>query len=236
MTLVASGKFDFPPAQAGSVPNPFVYRIPFNQVPSFSYNGSVPLVWQVDVQGTTNYSYIVHDACSGSSTNPLLAIARFGTGCTIVGQPVAMRLSGGSIMNWPNRTGTLSLTGGFGPPSSPVLYAFGFQKGLIPIGACQIWTDPLLVIRTNAGLTGRSQMIVPVPANPGLHGVNVYAQIGALDPTTNTLATSNALDINWVAPFNSVPVGQVFSWPVNGQLPPFGTVTPHRGLVVRFER
>ncbi len=238
----------FPPTQHRFVPNPFVYRIPFDR--PFPFAGKGSLCWEVLLTKSTAQSYYYFDAVFLSSVNPKLAISSFGTGCKVSGRKAPMRIGADSTMDWKKGMGTLHIDSTEGPSNSFVAGIFGFSPDQFaafklpflfpgtdkaPSGPCHLYTD---VILTSAALTnsiGAARLDWPVFAIPQTHGLRMFAQELAFDAKANSygMVFSNAINMNWVAPYGTQPVSRVFTTTLTAKS---GFAALGSGLVTLFEK
>ncbi|MEM7202334.1 MAG: DNRLRE domain-containing protein [Planctomycetota bacterium] len=126
-----------------------------------------------------------------SYTEPLAMITAVGAGCaaTASGQPLNLSSTGLPSLG----SGNLKLFLDGGPATPPVLQFFcDLASTPLELGrGCRVYGDPT---RCAAGLTlPTRQLAVVIPDVAQLLGMAVTVQGGAVDMTTQTVATSNAL-------------------------------------------
>lgn len=237
---------NFPAAGTGVIPYPFLYQLPLDQ--PFTFAGAGPLCWEVQITGRSGASSNFHDYVSGTSSNPTMAVSRFGDGCTASGRSGIFALTGASNVDWPNHTGQATATTSLGPASAPAVYVVGASStsyGGLPLplllpgtsggasGPCYLNTDVLLSIGGTLSSTGAITFRVDVPLRPFLGGVNLFGQAFAVDLAANSLGlvSSNGIDHQIVAPYTAPPGGRVYA---SGSLGATGTVGANQTLVVQF--
>ncbi|MEZ5962632.1 MAG: hypothetical protein R3F56_02185 [Planctomycetota bacterium] len=247
-TVLAQQTVSFPAVPVVSaVPAPFTYSIAFDQPLQVSRR----VVWDMRISGRTNSVGIVLDADDGSSTqNPLPAIAAFGRGCVASGRTVGMVTNGTAQMDWPNGRMQLAFGANEGPAGAPVVVSLGFSTGSLnglPL--------PLLIPGTGSGTSGPcfayNDMVVTFPgtcnaagamstplrtfsAGSELHGLSLYHQVFALDPSANAfgLVASDTMMRHLVAPYSPSAVGQVGA--TTGANAITGLANGNRGTIVEF--
>jgi hypothetical protein len=249
MQVVTNKTFNFPQADYGFVPSPFLHSVVFDT--PYPYLASAPLCWEVQRTAITLAASIFHDGATNSAnTNPPMAFTPFGTGCKVSSQNVAMTATGSAVMSWPSGTGTLTVSGQSGPANSVVLVIMGTSSerfsgiplpflipgsGGAPSGPCNLYTNIVLGFAATTTSAGTSLTNIPVPATPDLNGLRTFEQIVALDPAANPLgvALSNGVNHNWIAPYQLPLVARVY---LLGSLAPVASgVTANYGLVIRFD-
>jgi len=244
--VLTSRTINFPAAGTGLVPYPFLYQVPLDQ--PFSFGGSGPLCWEVRITARVNASSTFHDYVAGTSSNPTMAVSRYGAGCMASGASAPFALTGGSSVDWPNHAGQVTATTSAGPPRAPAVYLVGASAtsyGGLPLplllpgtsggasGPCYLNTDVLLSIAGALSSSGAATFRVDVPLFPFLSGVDLFGQAFAVDGAANSLGlvSSNGVDHHIVAPYTAPPGGRVYA---SGSLGATGTRGASQTLVVQF--
>ena len=247
-TKVASFQMvKFPASSFGEVPAPFTYRIPLTK--PFNFGGKGPLCWEAKVQVRQNTFHVYFDACSSSSTNPLSWALRSGASCKASAFTLPIYFSGRTSMNWPKNTGTLVFNASRAPKNAVGFILIGIHKkslGGIPLpfeipgskgaksGPCFLGVAPILILPAFTSSTGSiSKYQFGFPVTPSFNGASIHTQFLAPDAGANPLGvvTSNLLSFYFLAPFKTVPVGNVYLSGTGSS----GSVRANHGLVVRFE-
>ena len=225
----------FPATEAGPLPHPFRYVVPFDH--PFVFDGAGPLCWDALIV-STNCPVHVLDAVSGGAANPIPAIQAFGVGCTTSTKQWPMALHGASGGGWPNLT--LSWTG-YEMPSFVTL-VLGAERlpgpfvlpgsEQAPSGRCEILVNPLVLL-PQLTQNGVMQLQVPFAFGPATNGGNFFAQVAALDQPANAwgLVTSNAVQHNIVGSYSASLVSMVIA---SNPFASTGNVVADTGMVVRF--
>lgn len=246
-TLVIDRRsFNLPGAAApGAMPRGWTNPILFDH--AFSHAGLAGLTWEVETLSTTiGSTNVFHDAASGSNANPLAQNTFVGTGCRASGRGTAFTMNRSAAFNWPAGTGTLTLSGSSAPASAPVFMMLGASDRtwngiplpfLIPgsgtnaSGPCRIYSDVLATLFTASDASGLvANTVIPIGMHPGLHGLNIVAQLWAMDAAASFgLVTSRAAVTHFVAPFGAVPVSKLSQ--TTGGSP---QIALEFGLVLRF--
>lgn len=244
--VLTARTINFPAAATGIIPYPFLYQLPLDQ--PFAFGGGGPLCWEVQVSARANASSTFHDYVAGTSTNPTMAVSRFGDGCIASGQTAPFALTGASTVDWPNRTGQVNSTASLGPANAPAVYVVGSSAtsyGGLPLplilpgtsggasGPCFLNTDVLLNVGGTLTGTGGFTFRVPVPLFPFLRGLNLFGQAFAFDVAANSLGlvSSNGINHHIVAPYSNPPGGRIY---LSGSLGATGTRGANQTLVVQF--
>lgn len=244
--VLTKATINFPASVHAFVPNDFDYKIPF-AVP-FVYAATGPFCWEVQLTNHTATGSQYYDHAASTGTNPALAVSKFGTGCKLNANTAAMDATGSSSMNWPNGTGTLTVTGKNGPPNGLVIFILGASStsfGALPLpfllpgsntapsGPCNLYTDILLAMGSPTNASGNSTTSLPVPATAAFNGLRTFEQLLALSTGANPLGlvSSNGVNHNWVSPITSVPVARVWR---SGSLAATGTADRNYGHVIKF--
>lgn len=247
-TKVSSFSFIQLPASTfvGSVA-PFEFRVPFTQ--PFAFGGNGPLCVEIQVVSRTQNNTYYFDYAYGQSANPYPPMRSFGTGCKVTGQTSPMTLQASASPNWPAGTMTLGYTGYYLPNSALVTIGLGLDDqsiqglplpltlpgtGSAPSGPCIIYHDFVVTFPALSSATGTMSTNFGFPVNPFYNGVDLYAQVVALDIAANPFGVtlSNATQHHLVSPFGVIPVGTVYS---DTTLGPTGTVLANQGYVAKIE-
>ncbi len=204
----------FPATAWESLPNGFTLDVPFAL--SWSFDGTTPLCWEVEVTYCSNLFGIACDYVAGPDNDPYPAVIEYGQGCTASGQPQPVHLGLNAQLPWATQTLTLNYTGDSLPTGgSPVdigVFGFALDRLTAPVTLpgtqnCPVYMLPDLLflgITQPSGVLTFSQNLSVTPA---LHGTNLFAQVAGLDPTNLQFATSNAVQMQLVAPFSQSQVG-----------------------------
>jgi hypothetical protein len=252
---VASAKvFSFPETAPGTIPNPFVYRFPFD-VP-FGYDGTNPLCWEIVTHYRTSSQPFHLDAMSGWNQNPPPEVWVGGTGCLATGRTGPATLDARSDPNWSNKpaqtpsTVDLIYDGSSFPAGASVFMAFGGSDKAwggtmlpfvlpgtanAPSGPCTIYTDYTLVAPVVADAQGAFSATYTAAMKMVPAGTNIFAQAIALDPGANPygLVFSNLAQFNVVLPSSFFTnIAHVY---LNGSLGANGTVQHWSGLIVQID-
>jgi hypothetical protein len=246
-TLASFQFYQLPASAPAGASMPFEYSLPLPT--PFAFGGQGGLAWEIRVHSSNTGGGILLDACSGTGTNPLPAVATLGTGCKATGDTLPITLAGSSSASWSQGTITASYTGSHLPKGSLVSLVLGTSttiwaplplpfvlpgSNVSPSGACTVYCDWLALVPAATDATGKMTTSLGGPVNTGNHGGSIYAQVVALDAAANNmgLVTSNLVEHQVVAPFAAVPVGQVA---VTGSHAATGTASARRGAIVRFD-
>lgn len=246
LQVLTNRTISFPAAGTGVIPYPFLYQLPLD-VP-FTFAGAGGLCWEVRITGRTNATSNFHDYVGGSSTNPTMAVSRYGDGCVATGRSGFFALTGGSSVDWPNRSGQVTATTSLGPANAPAVYVVGGSStsyGGLPLplllpgttggpsGPCYLNTDLLTSLGATLSSAGAVTFRVDVPLLPFLGGLNLFGQAFAVDAAANSfgLVGSNGIDHQIVAPYTLPPGGRVYA---SGSLGATGTLGASQTLVVQF--
>jgi hypothetical protein len=224
------------------LPEPFVLDIPF-QTP-FAYAGTAPLCWDLEVTASNTPVYVEVDAVLAGNTDPAPAGIRFGTGCTLAGNPQPIELTGAALPNWSGTPATITFrhsagnlaanSGGYPNPGSVAVLFYGLDRLPTPASACSFLIQPLIcdvgLVDAFGALTSPFQLVVPVV--PAHNGVDLYAQLLTLDPANLAIAVSDAQQFNIAAPFPPQSIGTGI---VSGSVAaPAGNAWPNAGVVVEY--
>ncbi len=239
--------FNFPGRGVpGALPRGWINPLMFDT--AFAHPGIMGLTWEAETHAATlNSLSLFHDAASGSDQNPIPQNLFVGTGCRATGRGSAFSLNRTASFNWVNGTGSLTLSGSNAPASAPVFIILGASDRIwngIPLpflipgsdvnasGPCFAYTDVLGTLFTGANASGAvAAQNVPVGLHPGLHGLNLIAQLWALDANAAFgIVTSRAAVTHFVAPFGVVPVSKLSQ--TTGGSP---SIAQAFSLVLRFD-
>ncbi len=244
--VLTNRTINFPPAGTGIIPYAFLYQLPLDT--PFGFGGAGPLCWELQITSRPSGSSTFHDYVAATSTNPTMAVSRYGDGCTATGRTVAFSLTGASTVTWPSNQGQITSTASEGPASAPAVYLFGSSStsyGGIPLplplpgttggasGTCFLNTDLLATVPGALSNTGDFTFRVDVPLFRWLRGLNVFGQAVAVDVAANALGlvSSNGINHHVVAPHGVPPGGRVYA---SSATIGTGTAGPNQTLVVRF--
>ena len=230
------------------VPGEFAYHMAYDT--PFVFLGMGSFCWEVQISATTNPTGgLYHDTVSNATNaNPALVVATFGSGCVASGHTMPMDAAGGSAMNWPGGTGTLTVTGSEGPANGPVIMTLGFSStswGGVPLplpvpgsggassGLCNVYNDVFISLAAIATAAGTSSFSIPLFPNPTWNGLRTFEQLWALDPANPFgLVTSNGVNHDFVGPYGPANGARVF---LLGSLGPTGTAGSNHAVIVRFD-
>jgi len=230
----------------GAMPRGFANPILLDTV--FAHPGTSGLTWEVETLATTIGGVSVfHDAAAGSDANPIPQNTFVGTGCRATGRGSAFTLNRTATFNWPAGMGTITVSGSNAPASAPVVAVLGASdttwngiplpflipgSDTNPSGPCHVYTDVQAMLFTSATAAGSVPTTpMPVGLHQGLHGLNLIAQLWALDASAAFgLVTSRAAVTHFVAPFGAVPVSKLSQ--AQGGTP---QIALEFGVVMRFD-
>jgi len=125
---------------------------------------------------------------------PTAAIVSYGTGCT-GGGILPMTITASSQPTVPNAQFSLRRTGG--PRIATfVLNLFGdILSSPLPLTpGCDLWGNPGTLL---ASVTMPAVLPLPIPNDPGILGATLGLQAFAIDPATQTFASSSALQLRF---------------------------------------
>jgi hypothetical protein len=244
--VITNRTYNHPASNPVNLPGDWVLDYPLDT--PFAFPGSGSLCWEAQVTSRVPTNSITHDAIGGSA-NPPLQAQRALTGCISTGRTAAISATGGSTMNWPSGTGTLTVTGSQLVANGAIVNVLGFDRtnfGAVPLpfllpgsdtapsGACYLYTDLWVVGAGAATASGTSTYSLPVPATNDLHGLVTFSQIFGLDAPANPLGitSSNLVIHQFVSPIPS-PLSTTRVW-LSGSLGATGSRGLNSGLVTFF--
>lgn len=236
----------FPATPPGRLSRPFEYVVPLAQ--PFVFAGTGPLCWEMLVSSRTNTNNVPLDMAYYSDANPYAWTATIGNGCKSTGYTQAIYVSHSSYPNWAQSTLTLTYSGYNLPKNALVYLAFGNNpdswngvplpievpgSGTAPSGVCSAYNNWMMTVPQLTTATGQLNTTLGVGVQPFYNGGSIYAQVVALDIGANAwgLVTSAGLQHQVVAPYTSVPVGDVSA----ANLGANGNERANTGYVVLFE-
>ena len=252
--VVNTGVFVFPETTDAPIPNPFVYRFPFD-VP-FPYDATRPFCWEIVTHYRSSSQPFFLDAMSVWNQNPPPEIYLGGTGCTATGRSGPATLDARAEPNWSNKPAQIPSTvdliydGSAFPAGASVFMAFGLSAsaaGSMPLpfvlpgtatapsGACSMYTDYTLVAPVQADAQGAFSATYTAAMKMVPGGANIFAQAIALDAGANPygLVLSNLAQFNVVLPSSFFTnIANVY---LDGSLGPLGTVAHWQGLIVKVD-
>jgi hypothetical protein len=229
-----------------AMPRGFAPPILFDS--AFAHAGTVGLTWEVETHATTIGSLsLFHDAASGNDANPIPRNVFIGSGCRATGRGSEFSLTRSATFDWPNGIGSLNLSGSNAPANAPVIAVLGTSdeswlgiplpllipgSSSNPSGPCHVYGDVQFSVVTAANAAGSvASLPIQVGLHPGLHGLNLIAQLWAIDANASLgLVTSRAAVTHFVAPFGAVPVSKLSQAP--GGAP---SIAHEFSLVMRFD-
>ena len=241
--LVAGAHLVHFPADAGEGPwpAPFAYRIPFQQ--PFAWSGQGDLCWDVRVQSRTSGPSPNLDAADDvRRTDPWPVVAHKGSGCVASGYTTPVYVFGSAHSDWAQSRISVTLAGSSWPRNALVHVGFGTseaQWGQVPLPlplpgtGCTVYAEQLLHAPVLTSASGQFNATFGVVTNPAHHGVGLFAQALAVDPTANSFGVvlSRMVQVSIIAPYASVPVAEVSS--ASGGAT--GTAKARNGVITRFE-
>jgi hypothetical protein len=218
-------------------PAPFTYQVPFNN--PFPFVGAGPICWEFRIASRTNATAFSLDAGSGTFSFFSQAI---GLGCLATGRTV--RAATTAALSAANLTVSVTnfAAGGIG------LAVIGFNdvnwsgiplpllvpgSDTAPSGACNIWSDMILMQAFVASATGAgSSVFAAVPASPAWLGLRAYSWGLGIDAAANPLGvvTTNYRELNWG---DALPVLARRNYAFNNVNAPTGSVDA-TGIIVEF--
>jgi hypothetical protein len=221
--------------------------IPFSQ--PFAWNGSGSLAIEIGMTQSTLSGTRYFDYVSGTSTNPAPEYLSFGVGCKTTGTTTTMVLNPSASMNWTTKVVQLNYSGSSMPRSALAYLMLGFSRtnwGPLPLpfelpgtaaspsGPCTAYVSGDIIVPVLTTATGTfSQTLQVNNIDTNLHGLNLYSEAVGIDQAANNwgIVASNATQHHIVAPWNVMPVGNVYLQNSNGAL---GTAQPRAGYIVKF--
>jgi hypothetical protein len=238
--------YQFPATQPGSMPRPFQYPLLLSQ--PYSHAGTAPLCMELRITSRTNTSTLYCDWVSGASANPSPNTRSTGTGCRYTTAGPRLTLYGSGSASWSQGGVTFHLNGYNATPNSLLYASIGISDttlGGIPLpfelpgtdvspsGPCSVYNDVLIVMPTLANASGAVTVNLGLGVHPGYNGLSVFTQLIAPDANANNwgLVLSNGVQFHVVAPFTTVPIGEVYN---NSGTGATGTVRADAGLVTQF--
>jgi len=107
-------------------------------------------------------------------------VGTFGLGCTGTPSP-PVQIEGVGLPSTGSVSFAVRIRGV--PAGTPCLLAAGFERGAVPVGPCTLLVDPIVAaVFLLADASGMATLPVPIPAAPGLVGIQVLAQGAFQDP------------------------------------------------------
>ncbi|HZN39679.1 MAG TPA: hypothetical protein VFD82_12795 [Planctomycetota bacterium] len=245
--VIINRTYTLPPSDPSNLPGQFVLDYPFD-VPFVCLGAPFSLCWEVQITARTNTGNIIHDSVSGfpstTTSNPQMAVGRFGVGCLSSGMGSPMAATGSQSMDWVGGTASMTTSGTSLLPNGIVLFATGADKtqylGIplpftLPGTSCTVYNDMIVSTAALASPTGTASNSIPFVPQPAYNGLTFYTQIWGLDPTANPfgLTMSRAVSHNIVAPYTTpIPLHRVYL--LNSLGPTGNTESYSYGLVTKF--
>ena len=201
-TVITKKTIKFPQTNfMHTMPEPFLYKLPFDSGKSFNLGAKKNLCWEAKVYDNNLYTvsknYIFFDKVNAFSTSPYV---RFGHGCFAPGQYKSF--IGNMYFSITKTSGKLYGSAENGPFNGYAfaLVSFARLKNGMPIGApcCYLWIDPRLMavfgpFRFNYSGYYYSYNIVSFQVNPSSYHTVLYGQWAGIDANFSNIYLSNGI-------------------------------------------
>jgi hypothetical protein len=224
-----------------------VYALPLGA--PYAFDGQAALCVDVTIRSRTNAGYVYLDRVAGADANPPTITRSRGTGCRYTASGPRLQQTSVAYAIWNNSTVALVIRADNAAPNATLVLTFGASDELLggiplpfvlpgtetsPSGACSVYNDVLVNVPVAANGAGVAQLNLNLGVGPDFNGLNLFTQFLDVDPAANnwSLVTSNGWQFHVVAPFATVPVGEVFH---DASAGPTGTARANMGYVVRFD-